>query len=45
MSRNEQIERPHHQALSCREDRKRAQATLETLHREEEEVIEHCRRW
>lgn len=41
MSRNEQIDRALSQALACREDRKRAQATLDTLRRKEEDAIEH----
>jgi len=40
MSRNEQIERALNQALACREDRKRAQAALETVRRKEEEAVE-----
>jgi hypothetical protein len=35
MSRDEQIERALHQALTCREDRKRAEAALEALRRKE----------
>jgi hypothetical protein len=38
---SEDIERALIQALACRDDRKRAQAALETLRRKEEEAIEH----
>jgi hypothetical protein len=41
MSRNEQLDRALHQALACREDPKRAQATVETLRRKEIEAIQH----
>ena len=38
---NEEIERALLQALACRDDRKRAQAALDTLRRKEEEAVEH----
>jgi hypothetical protein len=38
---NEEIDRALQQVLSCREDRKRAQAVLDALRRKEEEAIEH----
>jgi hypothetical protein len=40
MSRDEQIERALHQALACREDRKRAEEALAAFRREEEAAIE-----
>jgi transcriptional regulator with XRE-family HTH domain len=40
-SMQEDIERAFLQALNAREDRKRAQVTLGTLRRKEEEAIEH----
>lgn len=41
MSLSSEVERALLQALACRDDRKRAEHTLETLRRKENDAVEH----
>lgn len=44
MSVSEQIDRALHQALACREDRKRGEQALESLRRKENDAIEQLQK-